>query len=336
MGLRHPGLMVGAMTIGMCVLVAPAAAHQRSSSRSRRVLWRDPGTIASLDLSWSDRRRFTPPVPPFKFVKEDMSGSHPKVRVKDARGREWTAKLEDDVDATGEAHAEVAAARLLWALGYFVEPSYFVGGGVIEHVTRLRRAARALTPDGHFRGAGFKAHSPDLEKTKRNWSIDQNPFLGTRELSGLMILMTMISNWDLDTHNLQILKARMPDGTTELRYCVTDLGESFGHLEDVRFPHSLLSMYPWTNWNLRDYEEQRFIDGVKDGQLELHYRGEAAFRAVPIEHARWFGGLVAQLTPKQVRQAFEAAGATPQEVDGFSARFLEKARELQQAVAPRQ
>jgi hypothetical protein len=35
----------------------------------------------------------------------------------------------------------------------------------------------------------------------------------------------------------------------------------------------------------------------------------------------------------QVRQAFESAGATPQEVDGFSARFLEKVRELDAATA---
>ena len=321
-----------AMTAGMWALIAPAGAVQKSRATGRPVLWHDPGAIASLDLSWSDRRQFKPPSPPYTFLKEDLSGSHPKVRVKDASGREWTVKLEGDAHATGEAHAEVAAARLVWALGYYVQRSYFVDGGLVEHVGRLHRAS-AMTADGRFPGAGFKERSADLENTKQHWSVDKNPFVGTRELSGLMILMTMISNWDLNPRNLEILKARQPDGTTELEYMVTDLGASFGHMEDGRPPRSLLSMYPWTMWNLHDYQRQRFIEGVKDGQLALHFRGNVDFRMVPIEHARWFAGLVSQVTPAQVRQAFEAAGATPQEVDGFSARFLEKVRELQQAVS---
>lgn len=333
MGFVRITLRWAAMAAGMWTLVVPAAAHQKSRAASHPVLWRDPGVIASRDLSWSDRQRFPPPAPPFTFVKEDLSGSHPKIRVKDADGREWTAKLEGDAHATGEAHAEVAAARLVWALGYFVEPSYFVGGGVIQHLGHLRRAS-AITKDGRFPGAGFKERSPDLTNTKQHWSVDKNPFVGTRELSGLLILMTMISDWDLNPRNLEILEAHNPDRTTELRYVVSDLGASFGHMEDGRPPHSLLSMYPWTMWNLQDYQKQRFIEGVKDDQLALHFRGNVDFRTVPIEHARWFSGIVSQLTPAQVRQAFEAAGATPQEVDGFSARFLEKVRELQQAAAP--
>lgn len=314
---------------------APAGAREQKhhDRAARRVLWHDPGPISALDLSWSDRAEFPRPAPPFTFVKEDMAGSRAKVSVKDAHGRAWKVKLEGDADDTAEAHAEVAAVRLVWALGYFVEKSYFVEGGVIEHLGHLQRAARAVTPDGRFRGARFKERSPDLKSTKQNWSIDKNPFVGTRELSGLKILMTMISNWDLDPANLQVLRARNRDGTTELRYAVTDLGASFGHLEDVRFPHSLLSMYPWTNWNLHDYQEQRFIEGVKDGQLKLHYRGEAGFRTVPLEDARWFAGLVSQLTPQQIRAAFEAAAATPDQVDGFSKRFLEKAQELEAATS---
>jgi hypothetical protein len=333
MGLLRIAFRWVAMTIGMWALVAPAGAHQKSHMNGRAILWHDPGAIASLDLSWSDRQQFKRPAAPFTFLKEDLSGSHPKVRVKDANGREWTVKLEGDAHATGEAHAEVAAARLVWALGYLVQRSYFVDGGVIEHVAHLHRAS-ALTRDGRFPGAGFKERSSALENTKQHWSFDKNPFVGTRELSGLMILMTMISNWDLNPRNLEILEARGPGGTIERQYVVTDLGAAFGHMEDGRPPHSLLSMYPWTMWNLHDYQQQRFIEGVTDGRLELHFRGNVDFRTVPIDHARWFAGLVSQLTPQQVRAAFEAGGATPQEVDGFSARFLEKVRELQQAVAP--
>lgn len=326
-----------AVALGVWLVLVPAGARENvyaAKTAPRRVLWHDPGAIASLDLSWSDAKAFPPPAPPFTFVKEIMAGSRPKVLVKDAHGREWHAKLEGDAHATGEAHAEVAATRLLWALGYFVEKTYFVNGGVVEELGHVTRAAKSLTPDGRFSGAGFKEQSKDLKKTKQDWSIDKNPFVGTRELSGLKILMTMISNWDLDPRNLQVLQARNPDGTTVLEYAVTDLGASFGHMEDPRFPQSLLSMYPWTMWNLGDYQKQAFIEGVANGQIKLHFRGEVTVRTVPIDHARWFAGLVGQLTPAQVRQAFQAAGGTPTEVDGFTARFLEKVHELQQAVAP--
>jgi hypothetical protein len=53
---------------------------------------------------------------------------------------------------------------------------------------------------------------------------------------------------------------------------------------------------------------------------------------VPVEHARWFASLVSQLTNDQVRRAFEAAGASAAEVDGFSKRFMEKVRQLEEAV----
>ena len=71
-----------------------------------------------------------------------------------------------------------------------------------------------------------------------------------------------------------------------------------------------------------------FIDRATKESLDLHFAGDGSIDLVPIEHARWFTGLVTQLTPEQVRQAFEAAGATPAEVDGFSAKLLAKIGEL--------
>jgi hypothetical protein len=298
----------------------------RTAPPPRAVLWHDPSPIASLDLSWSDRTQFRRPVPPFRFVKEDMSGTRAKVHVKDATGVEWNVKLAGDADDTAEVHAEVAAGRLAWALGYFVEPGYYVAGGTIAGVTELHRAARGLTSDGRFRAARFKERPRTA--TSDHWTFTDNPFAGTRELSGLMILMTMINNWDVSSNNLGVLHETHDDGTDELRYLVTDLGASFGHMENVRFPFWIFSSYPWTKWNLRDYQQQPFIDAVHDGRLRLHFRGEVTMPEIPIDQARWFAGLASQLTAAQIRQAFEAAGATPEQVDGFTARFLEKVREL--------
>ena len=309
-------------TLLMAIAVPTAPAR-------RPVLWHDPGAVGSLDLSWSDRTRFKPPVPPFTFLKEDTSGTRAKVRVRDANGVEWNVKLAGDADDTAEVHTEVAAQRIVWALGYFVEPGFFVESGTIAGVTDLHRASRGLTNDGRFRAARFK-EPPRSEATGDHWTFKDNPFVGTRELSGLMILMTMISNWDVSTDNLGILHDKE---TGELRYVVTDLGASFGHMENVRLPFSVLSTYPWTNWNLHDYQRQTFIDAVHDGRIRLHFRGEVTMPEIPIDQARWFADLASQLRIAQIRQAFEVAGATPEQVDGFSARFSEKVRELQIAVA---
>ena len=85
---------------------------------------------------------------------------------------------------------------------------------------------------------------------------------------------------------------------------------------------------------MKDYIAEDFIERVQDGALHLDYEGfeSKGLGEVPLEHARWFAGLVAQLTPAQLRAAFEAAGASPQEVDGYSTRLAAKIAELQKAV----
>ncbi|HEY3885650.1 MAG TPA: hypothetical protein VGL62_10610, partial [Vicinamibacterales bacterium] len=185
----------------VAVSVRAVQVHPAGTDSVPRVLWRDPGAVSTLDLSWPDESRFPRPMPPFLFEKEETSGTTAKVRVKDARGVEWSVKLAGSRNDTAEAHADVAAGRLVWALGYFVEPCYFVDGGVIGGVGALQRAQRGLTPDGHFRGARFKQHPKSGEDLNQPWTFRRNPFVGTRELSGLMILMTMVNNWDLTPDN---------------------------------------------------------------------------------------------------------------------------------------
>jgi hypothetical protein len=332
-GPRRP--LVAILAAGVFFVTMPAGtdaqAHADKTPAARRVLWRDAGPIAARDLTWHSDREFKAPVPPYTFVKEETSGTVAKVRVTDASGREWSVKLAGNVDDTGEVHADVAGARLQWALGYFAEQSYFVGGGTISHVGTLRRASRGLTADGRFTAARFKLRPADAD-TKQTWTFRDNPFTGTRELSGLMILMTMENNWDLTPDNHAVLRARGADGEEELHYLVSDLGASFGHMRDIAFPKSMFSMHPLTKWDLPEYRRQRFLDGVKDGQLRLHFHGDRGLTSVPLDHARWFSSLASQLTAAQVRAAFEAAGGVPEEVDGFSARFLAKIAELKTAV----
>jgi hypothetical protein len=49
---------------------------------------------------------------------------------------------------------------------------------------------------------------------------------------------------------------------------------------------------------------------------------------IPRSDAKWIGGLLAQLSPNQIRDTFRAAGYSPELVEGFSAVVEERIAEL--------
>ena len=72
---------------------------------------------------------------------------------------------------------------------------------------------------------------------------------------------------------------------------------------------------------------------IREKLLELDFDGlEVNMQVVARDHARWFSGIVGELTEAQVRQAFETAGATPEEVNGFSAVIMRRIAALKDAV----
>lgn len=296
-----------------------------ADDKAERILWRDPGPIGAKDLSWGPGSPEAAPRPPFTFVAEDTSGTKPKVDVTDAAGTTWRAKFTSGTSTGIEVHAEIAASRLVWALGYPVEESYYVPEGRITGVQGLRRAGDAIAPDGTFRVARFEKRPANVTRIGR-WDLQNNPFLGSRELSGLKILMMLISNWDMKVANTAILRGPSAGGGHEDRYIVSDLGTAFGR------PGGVLKKA--TRWNLEHYGDQRFIQGVVRGKVEFNgVMPDMRRMDVPVEHARWFAGLMSQLKQDQVRQAFEAAGASAAEVEGFSAHVMTRIDELRAAVS---
>jgi hypothetical protein len=142
-------------------------------------------------------------------------------------------------------------------------------------------------------------------------------------LSGLKVLMILLNNYDARKENNRILIVRNPDTQqVEGRYVVTDLGATLGKSGGLGGTRS--------KNNLEDFLSTKFVRGVKDGVVEFdydtrptgvgmlsvlyppYYRGEVkkekAMRGIPLEHARWVGSLLGQLTDEQLRSAFRAAG----------------------------
>ena len=279
-------------------------------------LWNDPGAIGARDLFWGMGSELRAPKMPLTFVEENTGGTQPKIVVTDANGTTW------DVKFGPEAQAEVAASRITHALGFFTEESYFLSAGKIGGVKGLKRAAEHVSPSGTFSRARFTRRDPAVTPLEEEWTFHENPFVGTKELSGLLILMTMLNNWDIrGPANNDVVRVTTPEGRQERRYFVGDLGATFGRMGG---PISNRS-----KWTLADYKAEGFIEKVEEGVVHLDYDGfDSKMDRVPLEHARWFGSLASQLTPEQVRRAFQAAGATPEEVEGFTARFVEKVAQL--------
>ena len=123
------------------VVAAPAATPDR--------IWRDPGDVASLDLTYGAGGRANAPSPTgtFTFVQEDGSASSPKFEVVDDRGVTWKVKLAP------ESQPETAATRFLWATGYFVDEDYYVAELTVNGLSTLHRGQELVHPGGMVHGA---------------------------------------------------------------------------------------------------------------------------------------------------------------------------------------
>ena len=322
----NPSVLFGIMAAALTAFGPASPAATRDASAATRVLWRDPGSVAQRDLFWGAGDATRAPKPPFKFVREDTSGSKPKIDVTDANGVAWSVKFATPDPAQNEVHAEIAAGRLLWAFGYLVDEHYFVPEGRIDGAKDLKRAAAVVTADGSFKVARFERRPPNVVMVGP-WTLEEkNPFVGTRELSGLQILTVLIGNWDATPLNAAILRVPLPNGDQEERYLLSDLGSAFGRMKGGA------GKTP-TRWNIADYTEARFVGRVVQNRLEFRHpiMGNAPL-AIPIAHARWFVGMLSQLTEAQIQQAFHAAGASALEVDQFSNQVARRIGDLKSAL----
>lgn len=281
-------------------------------------LWEDRGNIAQLDLMLGIGSREGMPKPPFQFKGEDQTGTNPKIKVIDANGVKWNIKFDEEV------HAEVAVSRIVWACGYRVEESYFLPSGQVSGVTGLSRARKFVKADGSFTNGMFEKRPDNIVRRNKTWSWSSNPFTGTKEMSGLIMINVLVANWDAKDSNNAILGTTHEDGSVKEWYTVADWGGTLGKMG---------SFMSHSKWDPEAFAKERFIEGVSGGTVKLRYSGKmSAASSVPLDHARWFAGIVGQLTDEQLRQAFKAAGATAAETDSFTRQLRRKIEELRTAV----
>lgn len=282
--------------------VSPAAAAPPDLAQ----LWSEPADIAARDLFHGPGGPDLQPVPNsiFTFIAKDDSGFSPGYDVRDIPGTKWSVKYGP------EAQSEVVASRIVWALGYHQPPIY--------HVEQWRLIGADIPPDA-APAARFRPELPEW-RHKGSWSWARNPFVGTQPYRGLIVLMHVLSNWDLLDENTALYEVDAPVRAARTVYVVRDLGAALGRTK--RPPTSSVRN------DIESFERQGFIKGVtKDGYVRLddtHWRHEKLYEAITPEDVRWTCDRLRRLSPRQWADAFRAARYDPTLADRFIRRLQEK------------
>jgi hypothetical protein len=290
--------------------------------------------VSAIDFAAVPGDKTDLPAPPFLFVEEDLGGTNPKVKVRDARGRLWIVKWSEEIKS------EAFATKLVMAMGYFARAVHYVREGQIVGATRLRRAAGYLESDGYFDEAAFKLISDDLPYLAgHNWAWTNNPFLrtpqGVQQLNGLKVLVMLTSNWDMkDARDAQygpntaIYRVTGRGNVVQLLYAFDDWGATMGKWGNLCVREK---------WDGNGYLQQtpHFVKGVKNGYVEWGFSGKHTrdlTEGISVDDVRWLLQYLSQVTDRQLEEGLRASGADPEQVALFSRAIRQRIQQLEQVA----
>jgi hypothetical protein len=319
---------VGALAcFPVCAFEKPNPAVSRNTVVPTTALWSDRGDVGMLNLFYGIGGKEHEPAGKFTFVKENKEGTAAKFEVIDEQGVSWKAKLGE------ETRSETAAARLVWAAGYFTDEDYYMPELRIEKMAKLDRGSKFVSAEGIARGVRLERKVKGEKKTG-NWSWFKNPLTGTKELNGLRIMMALVNNWDLK----EINNAIYVEKDQSLRYVVNDLGATFGETGNV---------ITRSKSNSGDYSGSKFIQKVTADHVDFFLTSRPFFlsavnvsnyarrtrmqeiaKDIPLADARWLGKLLEPLSDEQIRDCFRAAGYSPEDVEANAAMVKERIKDL--------
>lgn len=309
--------------LAACLLIALPLLAQLPKG----VLWQDPGDVAGLDFANTAGAPVNLPKPPFTFLREDMSGTQPKIFVKDAAGATWNVKFGNEV------RTESFCWRVVRACGYFAEPSFFVASGRFEKAQTLKRGTPSVAADGQFHEARFQLREPDLKFLDDNWRWDRPPFAGTRELSGLKILIMLFANWDNKDGrvgaaagpNTAVFRVHKPGTPPRFFYAFTDWGSGLGGTYPKR-----------SDWRCSDFAAvMPFVKGRgPNDTIVFNYDGviRQGFHSLPRAHVRWLMQYLGRITDAQLAAGIKASGGSEADAACYTKALRARIEELRAAA----
>ena len=316
------------------LFAAVLSAEAQSRTAVKAILWSDPGDIGSKNLFWGPGGEERQPKLPVEFQKEDQLGTSPKFDVHDAAGKKWGAKMGL------EPRPETAASRLMWAVGYLGNETYYYPKLPVEKMpATLRRGQQYLTPKGEVLNVRLQRHPEHLKRVGK-WNWRKNQFYGTREFNGLRVMMALIGNWDLKDDNNAIFENEKKPGPQI--YAVSDVGTAMGT------PGKSYTD-PMSKGNLAVYRRTKLIAHIHKDHIDLNFPKCPPFvelfefewgfyfhqirlrwvgKHIPRGDAKWIGSLLGKLSPDQIRDAFRAGGYSELETNVYTDAVLSRIHEL--------
>lgn len=262
----------------------------------------DPGQ-QPRDLYWGVGGRRLAPRPDaiYTVIGKGDAGFSVSYDVKSADGLEWSAKIGP------EAQTEVVVSRILWGLGYHQPPIYYLPSwrGRFGEGDSSRESEARLRPK-----------LARLERSVATWSWADNPFSGTRELKGLLVILLMLNSTDLKDSNNSIYEATEPWDGARRWFVVRDLGAALGETG---------KLYPRRNW-LEGFERESFITKIGGSSLEFDYNGrhQELLTMIGPADVQWAARQMTRLTDAQWRDAFRAGNYAAPQTDRYIRRLKEK------------
>ena len=291
----------------LAVLAISCAPDKRPTVDPDRMaqLWEPPTDLEQRDLFLGVGGSKNAPDPDdvYEFKEEKAVGTQPGYDVKDSKGRDWSVKLGS------EARPEVAVSRVVWAVGYHQPSVYY-----LPRWTLVRDGKKIPQEGGRFR----------LDDTKKleEWSWRKGPFLHTRQLAGLFVIMVMTNNWDIKSQQNAVYRLKGDAPGPKEQYMVKDLGASLGR---TAWPVGGTKADP------AGFEDEPFIERVEDNRVHFAFQGSwlepQLLRSITPADVRWTAELLSRLTPKQWSDAFRAAGFPDAEANRYIARMRQKIAE---------
>lgn len=264
-------------------------------------LWIEPDRSRDLFYGVGGSRLAPDPEAKYRVIEIKRGGYSRGYTLLGPGEREWSAKFPP------EAGTEIIASRLLWGVGYHQPPIYLLSGWTAE---------RATSPNPQL-PARFREKDPDLHGLNAGdaWSYYENPFVGTRQMNGLLVLQAMLGNSDLKDEQNVIYKLDRRHEGAERWYVARDLGHTFGRTGVIDAPRG----------DIKVFEATPFIRGVENGRVQLEYRGRhrVLFDDIRPADVHWICAQLERLTDRQWTDAFRAGG-----IEGpLAARFIRRMKQ---------
>ena len=259
-----------------------------ASKPSLAELWVEPEPNRDLFFGVGGKRLAPNPAGKYTVIEIKLRGYSEGYTLMDDDDREWSAKMPP------EAFTEVALSRIHWGIGYHQPPVYLLreweAHGLRAPNPQLPARFREKNPDFHGLDAGD------------SWSFKDNPFTGTRELAGLLVLQALLENPDIKASNNTIFTLKTPFEGASRWYVVRDLGYSLGQ-----------SGFNAPRADIDAFERAPFIRDVVDGKVRFHYGGryKSLLKNITVADVRWICDRLGRLTDQQWRDAFRAAAYEP-------------------------